>query len=534
MSTTAPRRTAPWILQGPATGQVHAPAWFQRLPRWASTGGVLVLLLAVSAFIRTRYLSGQLWGDEALAVGIASHPLSAIFGVLRHAGASPLYFLILHVWISALGASEAATHAFSLLCGLITIPVAMWAGWSTFGRRAGFYAATLFAFSGFLTEFAQETQVFELAALIALIATASFLHAFVLRRRGHVVLFAVALALLAYTSFWAFFFWAGLAAALIPVVRASDDAAAVLRDAGVAFAVALVLYLPWLPTLIFQIGHDTAPFTYFTFTGPTFPASLVGGDRVLASFAVVGAAAMLPLLSAERRRSREATTLWALLAIAVATMLCAGLAAVFAQTWVTRYLIPVVAPILLLSAFASARTGILGLFVVLVSIAFVANAASFSPKDKSDMRDVAGELAPRLTAGDTVLVGAPEQVPLAWYYFPAGLHFTTLTGPVRDPRTVDWSNAYSRLAAASPAQLENRLVSGLRPGAHLLYTRPMTEGAEAWKLDWSALVRRRSAQWGALLAHDPRLRVAAGVSAPHYYRGSCCISDSALLYTRTG
>ena len=172
--------------------------------------------------------------------------------------------------------------------------------------------------------------------------------------------------------------------------------------------------------------------------------------------------------------------------------------------------------------------------MVLVSIAFVANAASFSPKDKSDMRDVAGELAPRLAAGDTVLVGAPEQVPLAWYYFPAGLHYATLTGPATDPRTVNWSDAYSRLAAASPAQLENRLVSGLRPGSHLLYTRPMTEGAEAWLLDWSGLVRRRAAQWGALLAHDPRLRVLAGVSAPHYYRGSCCISDSALLYTRTG
>ena len=288
------------------------------------------MLLAISAFIRTRYLSGQLWGDEALAVGIASHPLSAIFGVLRHSGASPLYFLILHVWISGLGSGESATHLFSLLCGLATIPLAMWTGWSVFGRRAGFYAAALFAFSGFLTQFAQETQVFELAALLALVATSAFLHAFVLRRRGHVMLFGLALVLLAYTSFWAFFFWVGLAVALIPIVRTSDQGAAVVRDAGLAFAVAFVLYLPWLPTLAYQLGHDTSPFQYYTFTGPTFPASLVGGDRVLASFGVVGAAAMLPLLSAERRRSREAITLWVLLAVALATMLCAGLAAVFA------------------------------------------------------------------------------------------------------------------------------------------------------------------------------------------------------------
>ena len=75
----------------------------------------------------------------------------------------------------------------------------------------------------------------------------------------------------------------------------------------------------------------------------------------------------------------------------------------------------------------------LGLAAVLVSIAFVANPASFSPKYKSDMRDVAGELAPLMRPGDMVLRGAPEQAPLAWYYLPAGLHFATTDGPVRDP-----------------------------------------------------------------------------------------------------
>lgn len=534
VSTATPRRTVPWILQSPAIADVHPPAWFTRLPRVVSTGGVLIVLTALSAFVRTRYLSGQLWSEEAIATGIATHPLSQIFGILRHAGAAPLYFLILHVWISLFGSSEAATHGLSLLFGLASIPIGMWAGWSLFGRRAGMIAAALFAFSAFLTQFATETQVFELLTLLGLVGAAAFLHAFVLRRRAYTTLFGLVLVLLLYTSPWGFIFWAGAAIALIPVARMSTDAPRVLRDAGLAYAAALLLFLPWLPTLIYQLGHDTSPWTYFEFTGPTFPASLLGGDRVLATFAVAGAAALLPLLAVERRRSAEAVSAWALLAIIVGAMLFAGAVAIFAESWVTRYLAPLVGAMLLLAALACARTGVLGLAAVLISIAFVANAASFSPKYKSNLRDVAGELAPMMRPGDTVLVGEPEQAPLAWYYMPTGLRFATLTGRLRDPSTMNWSDAFTRLTDAGPTATENALVTSLRPGRRLLYARPLTEGAEGWAPDWSQLVRRRAAQWGQLLASDPRLRLVAGARAPHYYRGSCCVADSALIYSRVG
>lgn len=522
------------MLQSPVIADVHPPGWFQRLPRWASTGGVLIVLVAVSAFVRTRYLSGQLWSEEAIATGIATHPLGQIFGILRHAGAAPLYFLILHVWISLFGSSEAATHGLSLLFALATVPIAMWAGWSLFGRRAGMIAAALFAFSAFLTQFATEAQVFELLALLGLLGAAAFLHAFVFRRRTYVVVFGLVLVLLLYTSPWAFFFWVGAAVALIPVLRTSPDATAVLRDAGLAFAGAVVLFLPWLPTLVYQLGHDTSPWTYFEFTGPTFPASLLGGDRVLATFAVAGAAALLPLLARERRRSPEAVSAWALVAIVVAAMLFAGAVAIFAESWVTRYFAPLVGAMLLLAAFACARTGALGLAAVVISIVFVANAASFSPKYKSNLRDIAGELAPLMRPGDTILVGEPEQVPLAWYYLPAGLRFATLTGPLGDPSTMNWSDAYTRLAHATPATTETALVASLGPGRRLLYARPLTEGAEGWAPNWSGLVRRRAAQWSQLLATDPRLRLLPGGRAPRYYRGSCCVADSALIYTRVG
>src|SRR5205085_4724513 len=168
----------------PKVADVRQPRWLERIPSGASTGAMLLVLVAISAFIRSRYIGGQFWMDEAITTGIASHPLGQIPGLLRHDGSPPLYYLLLLFWTQAFGASETTTHWLSLLFGLLTIPAGFWAGRSLFGRRAGLYAATLFAFAPFLTQYAGETRMYELMGLLGILATGSFIHAFVFRRRG--------------------------------------------------------------------------------------------------------------------------------------------------------------------------------------------------------------------------------------------------------------------------------------------------------------------------------------------------------------
>ena len=117
MTTATPHRRFASLLEVPDIVDVHAPRWFNRLPRWVSTGAVLVVLMAISAFVRTRTLSGELWFNEAGAVGLASHSLGSLLGAVHRAGAAPLYYLVLHVWVSLFGAGETATHSLSLLLG---------------------------------------------------------------------------------------------------------------------------------------------------------------------------------------------------------------------------------------------------------------------------------------------------------------------------------------------------------------------------------------------------------------------------------
>jgi hypothetical protein len=193
----------------------------------------------------------------------------------------------------------------------------------------------------------------------------------------------------------------------------------------------------------------------------------------------------------------------------------------------------VVAPLLLLGAYSSARARVLGMVAIVLCIGFLADPSSFAPSYKSDMQDVAGEIGPLLHKSDLVVVGQPEQTTLAWYYLPGGLRYANTAGVVSDPSYMNWSDALARLRRAGPQATLGALVASLKPGQQLLYVRPLTEGTQNWDAPWTQLVRRRSAQWGAILTSD----VAAGTLkpvawAPHNYRGACCVADSAMLYQK--
>jgi hypothetical protein len=525
-AVAAPARAIPKVVD------VREPKWLDRMPTWASTGGVLILLIAISAFIRTRYITGQFWMDEGITTGISSHSLSAIPGVLRHDGSPPLFYLLLHFWIRVFGMSEAATHALPLLFGLLTIPIGMWAGWSLFGRRAGIFTATLFAFSTFLTQYAGETRMYELMGLLGLLATVAFIHGFVYRRRKYLILFAVCEALMLYTHAWGIFYGAGAAVALIPVYLASDDRRALVRDAVMTFVGAGILFLPWLPNFIYQATHTGAPWA----PPPRFGApvllsrDLIGGDRITAALVIAGVIGLAPLFTRAHRRTPEATKMWALIVLPFATLLIAWLASQLTPAFVSRYFAPVLAPIMLLAAWGCARSGVVGLVAIALSIVFVAHIASYAPQYKSDMRDIGGEMAPRLHQGDLVIAGQPEEVPLAWYYMPSGLRYANTLGPVGDPRYMNWVYALRRLQNTNPQATLAPLLASLRPGQQVLFVRPLTEGAKNWEAAWTQLVRRRSAQWGALLAGDRHLKEVWW--APHNYQGACCVGNSAILYQK--
>ncbi|HET8976614.1 MAG TPA: glycosyltransferase family 39 protein [Solirubrobacteraceae bacterium] len=511
------------------------PERLQRVPGWLWATAGLIALMALSAFMRSRYLGGQFWMDEAITTGISLHPLTQIPGILRYDGNPPLYYMLLHVWMSWFGDSESATHSLSLVVGELTIPLGTWAAWRLFGRRTAIMAALLFGFNAWLTEYAQETRMYELVALLGLAATAGFLLGFVYRRRRYLLLFGAALALMLYTHSWGVFFFVGSAISLIPALLASEDRRGLLRDAVLTYFGAGVLFLPWAPTLLFQAANTAAPWS----NPPRFGAPILlsrgvlGGDRITMVLIVPAAVGIIPLLAKRRRGSLEWTTAWTLLSLIVATLAVAWLESQVNPAFVVRYFAPIIGALLLLIAWGCARARLLGLVAIALAIVFLANPTTYAPHYKSDMRGLAAEMAPMLRPGDEVVVGQPEETPLAWYYLPGDLRFANTAGIVSDPSYMDWVKALPRIRHTSPRATLTTLVDRLRPGQHLLYIRPLTEGAQNWQAPWTVMVRRRSAQWGQILTNyvsDGTLKALAW--APHEYLGACCVANSAVLYQK--
>lgn len=378
--------------------------------------------------------------------------------------------------------------------------------------------------------------MYELMALLGIVATAAFLHAFVYGRRRYLIVFAAALAAMLYTHSWGVFFFVGALIALIPAWVVAEDRRALVRDAALAFVAAGVLYLPWVPNLIYQASHTAAPWSRPPRFGTPVLISrqVLGGDRVTLVLFSACAVGLWALFTRRMRRTREATALWTLIALGIATLAVAWISSQANPAYVPRYFAPVVASILFIAALGSARAGAFGILAVALSAVFLLNPGSSAPGTKSDMRDLSGQLSPLLHRRDLVVVAQPEQTSLAWYYLPAGLRYANTIGPVRDPSYMNWVDAKSRLEHAAPRATLAPLVASLRPGQQLLYVRPLTVGVQNWNAPWTQLVRRRSAQWGAILQADVESGVLRQVAtAPRSYPAqACCVADSAVLYEK--
>jgi mannosyltransferase len=538
VSTSTRTERRPWssIIGLPPIRDIGPPGWIARRPTWLVATVSLAILLLIALYLHTGKLGQELWFNEAIATGIADQSFGGVLHAVHDGGSAPLYYLLLHFWVNGFGDGESSVRALSLICSLLAVPAAGWVGWSIAGPRGALYAAVLFTFSSYLTQFSQQAQPYTLMLLLSVLAIGGFIEGFVHRRRRYLWLLGIALEAALYTQLMAavLMFGLGVALAVLVWLSAPELRRGLIVDGVICFGAVLVFFVPWLPATISQIAHATSPWHYTANIGADVPEDLLGGERVDAAFVVGLVVGIVPLLvNRDQRRGPLALTIYALLAATVAAFAVSKLSEVAAAGWVYRYFAPMVALMLLLSAVGCARAGIVGFIAVLLIVPFNFDPGSFAPSHMSDMQDIAGEMTPLLHRGDVVALGQPEQTPLADYYLPSGLSYTTTMGHVSNVQTMDWMNALSRLQDNAPGPAVKSLVASLKPGQQLLFVRPLTEGVQNWASSWPQLVRRRSAQWGQILAEDVADGTLTAVArAPHSYPSACCVASSAILYRK--
>ena len=300
--------------------------------------------------------------------------------------------------------------------------------------------------------------MYALLALLALVASAAYARAFAWRSRGWAIGYAVALAAMLYTHNWALFFGAACGLVWLYLLWRAQERRELLVLGAIAFGGALVLYLPWLPTVLYQVAHTGAPWS----EPPTVLSLLSTPARILGDFAVialllVGGAGLVTLWR------RDSPAVW-LLTIALLTVVLAWLSSQLSPAWAQRYLAVAVGPLLLAVVAGLANAGRLGIAALIVGAAL--GAADAAPDDKSNVRDVAEAIGPSLRAGDLVVSTQP-------------------------------------LGAVAP------LLDELEPGQRVALVTPIFFDIRRWQAPWTELVRLRSGEWRQHISNDPRFSVSA-------------------------
>jgi mannosyltransferase len=241
-------------------------------PRWVLVLGGLVIAVGVVLRFVAR---SDLWLDEALSVNIARLPISDLQTALRHDGAPPLYYVLLHFWTDVFGTGNFAVRSLSGLFSVVTLPLAWFAGRrlgrpgppgrvsddSSRTRLVAALVVLVFVCSPYMIRFATEARMY---SLVMLLVTAGYL---ALRRAlerpslGRLAVVAFLVALMLYTHYWTIYLLAVVGVGVIwcafrgrtPELRHGA------RGVIVALVAGAITFVPWLDTFRYQSGHTGTP-----------------------------------------------------------------------------------------------------------------------------------------------------------------------------------------------------------------------------------------------------------------------------------
>jgi mannosyltransferase len=467
----------------------EVPALTGRLRVLAGVG--VALVVAAGLLLRFWTRSG-LWLDEALTVDIARQPLHNLPDALRHDGAPPLFYALLHFWIRIFGQSNDAVRSLSGVIGVITLPVAWLCGKRFGGQAVAWTALVLLASAPFAVYYATEARMYALVILLTGLGFLALQRALEAPRPGNLIAVAIVTAALLYAQYWSLYL-VGIVAVwlVVSVVRAHrrNQPGEAPWPALIALGAGCLLFVPWVPTFLFQAKHTGTPWaappnfsavinavTGFTDNQGSTQSTGTNQGRLLAiiyfamlALALFGAGKSDRIVELDlhtRPRARGTTfvvvgTLFAAIAGGILT----------ASAFSPRYAAVVFLPLILLVSLGTTTLLEPRVRAVVVALAVAAGLFS-SAQNVTTQRTQANQVAAVINAqakpGD-VIGFCPDQVGPAVYRQvddPGQYHMLTFpreTGPA----IVDWVDYAKAVNAGSPARYSDVLIDKAGAGHHI-------------------------------------------------------------------
>ncbi len=219
-------------------------------------GGIIAGFLLLSFGNLARW---SVWFDEAFGAYMIRYSYADIGRFTASDVHPPLYYWALKAWTSVFGTSEIGLRSLSLVCVAIAIIFVYLTVRRLFGRRAATLAAFFSALSPMLLRYSEEARMYGMAAMIVAAATYALvlLQEKVTYRRAIAYGLLVALGMLThyYTILMWVAHWVWKAAAEWDGSWRRLIRRFTIRPWLLAHGVALVAFLPWLFTMVKQMGQ---------------------------------------------------------------------------------------------------------------------------------------------------------------------------------------------------------------------------------------------------------------------------------------
>ena len=254
------------VQEGRGVPRVRGVPPVQEVPaltgRLRVVAGVGVVLVVTAGLVLRFWTRSALWLDEALTVDIARLPLHDIPNALKHDGAPPLYYVLLHYWIVLFGQSNLAVRSLSGIIGVATLPVAWLCGRRFGGRAVAWTTLVLLASAPFAVYYSTESRMYALVILLTGCGFLALQRAIAAPNLWNMAAVAIVAAALLYTQYWSLYLIAITAIWLgVSILRSyhrgrPEDAP---WRALIALGVGCLLFLPWVPTFIYQSKYTGTP-----------------------------------------------------------------------------------------------------------------------------------------------------------------------------------------------------------------------------------------------------------------------------------
>ncbi len=169
---------------------------------------LLLLILLLGAVLRIYDLSGEsIWVDEVVTSQVAELKISEIIAwmISQNDNNPPLYYMLMHFWVSLFGHSEFSLRLPSAIVGTGSILVLYAVGRLVFNKTTALIASLILAVSVFHIEYSQEARSYSLLAFLTLCSFYFFLKTLSGSNPLYIIGYVITSVLLMYSHFYGVF-----------------------------------------------------------------------------------------------------------------------------------------------------------------------------------------------------------------------------------------------------------------------------------------------------------------------------------------